>query len=179
MKERVCQLLLGILEIEEKNKKTINFSYDDIIHHVRRSKTKEKNSIVGELGKLSIEERRVEEVLKKYKIGRWNVGQQKGLVQYDELTNDRETKDMVGQMLQDLEFGTVDVMSEMMIDTYDIAELQNNEDAVDINDLEEDARGEEEEYDEEGVDFRNYKGDDNDGQYYEEDMGDDAFGFEE
>jgi hypothetical protein len=76
LKERVCQLILGFLEIEEKNKKAVNFSYEDIMHHVKRSRNKEKKSIVEDLGKMSIEERRVENTMKKYKMGRWNVGQQ-------------------------------------------------------------------------------------------------------
>jgi hypothetical protein len=37
------------------------------------------------------EERQIEDQFKRYKMGRWNVGLQKGLVQYDKKTYDRET----------------------------------------------------------------------------------------
>jgi len=171
LKERVCQLILGFLEIEEKNKKAVNFSYEDIMHHVKRSRNKEKKSIVEDLGKMSIEERRVENTMKKYKMGRWNVGQQKGLVQYDAATNERETKDMIGHLLQDLELGTTDVVSEMMIEVYELALLDNYERAVGVEEL--DAHvGDETEgyYDGEGEDISKFGENFMDGEYYEEDI---------
>jgi hypothetical protein len=36
------------------------------------------------------DERMIEDMFKRYKMGRWNVGLQKGLVHYDEKTYDRE-----------------------------------------------------------------------------------------
>jgi hypothetical protein len=167
LKERVCQLLLGYLEIEEKNKIVANFSYEKIMKLVRRDRDKEKHSIVEELGNLSIEQRRIEDMLKKYKIGRWNVGQQKGLVQYDAATNERETNEMLGRMLGDAEEND---MKTLMMEVYDRTELADEEAMVDVEEL--DAyKGDATEgyYDGEGEDIHEFGDEYGDGVYYEED----------
>ena len=180
LKERVCQLVLGILDIENKNKKAINFSYKNIIQHVRRFKEAEKKSIIESLGKISIEERKIENQLKNYKIGRWNVGQQKGLIQYNEATNDRETKDMISFIMQDMKQGTTDDINDMMIDVYNIelltdeaetyVEVSNTNNVVDYrNETGNDENGY---YDNEGENIMDFGEDYMDGQYYEEDRDD-------
>ena len=179
LKTRVCELLLGYLQIEDKNKKAINFSYDKIMQQVRRGREKEKKSIVQELGKLSKEARQVENMLKNFKIGRWNVGQQKGLVAYDADTNERETKDMIGQMLQDMEEDNVDANGELMMDVYDLATLANAEKGYMAEDLEVNEGGDEDGYyDAEGDDIGAFGDRYLDGVYYQEDR-DDDFGYDD
>jgi len=90
LKSRVAELLLSFLEIEEENKKTLDMSYEDIQKKVRRNKDIERRDLIDRLTKMSIEQRRVEDNLKKYRIGIWNVGQQKGLYEYDKNAFDRE-----------------------------------------------------------------------------------------
>ena len=170
-KERICKLLLAFLEIEEKNKKTINFTYEDIIHHTRHFKDKEKKSITDFLGKMSKEDRKIEENMKKFKIGRWNVGMQKGLFQYDNATNERETNDLMNYLMQDMGEGTLGIVGELMTGIYDIG---NNAEAVEVNDLEQmEEENNEEFYDNEAFDIQHLGEDYTDGDYYNED--DDAF----
>lgn len=173
LKTRSCELLLGYLNIEEKNKKAINFSYDQIIVQVRRSREKEKKSIVEELGRLSKEERKVEDMLKNFKIGRWNVGQQKGLVSYDAATNERETKDMIGQLLQDMD-ENMNPGDELMMDVYDLAQLQDDQRDIEVDELGiqegDESQGN---YDNEGEDIGRFGDGYLDGAYYEEDREDD------
>jgi hypothetical protein len=170
-KERICKLLLAFLEIEEKNKKTINFTYENIIHHTRHFKDKEKKSITDFLGNMSKEDRKIEENMKKFKIGRWNVGMQKGLFQYDNATNERETKDLMNYLMQDMEEGTLGIVGELMTGIYDIG---NNAEAVEVNDLEQmEEENNEEFYDNEAFDIQHLGEDYTDGDYYNED--DDAF----
>jgi len=169
LKMRLAELLLGYLNIEEKNKKAINFSYDQIIVQVRRSREKEKKSIVEELGRLSKEERKVEDMLKNFKIGRWNVGQQKGLVAYDATTNERETKDMIGQLLQDVD-ENMNPGDELMMDVYDLNELLDDQKGVNADELDD---NEPENYDGEGEDINQFADGYLDGTYYEEDREDD------
>ena len=166
-KERICKLLVAFLEIEEKNKKVINFTYDNIIHHTRHFKDKEKKSITDFLGKMSKEDRKIEENMKKFKIGRWNVGMQKGLFQYDNTTNERETNDLMNYLMQDMQEGTVDIVGELMMGVYNIG---NNAEMVDVNDLEQmDEQNNEEFYDNEAFDIQHLGEDYNDGDYYNED----------
>ena len=64
---------------------------------VNRSKDKEKQGIISYLGNMSIEERKIEDMFKKHKLERWNIGQQKGIFQYDKTTYDRERNELVEQ----------------------------------------------------------------------------------
>jgi len=176
LKERTCNLLLGFLEIEEINKNAINFTYSEIRHFVSRSREKEKRSIIKYLGDMSIENRRVEDNLKRYKLEKWNVGMQKGLFQYDEATNEREARDLVVQLMQDVEEGDINIINELAMDVYGINKGTNINQMSDVEDLE---RYEEEEVDQfytresMGIDV-NLGEDYMDGQYYEEDRDDDT-----
>jgi hypothetical protein len=117
LKNRVAALLLCFLDVEEDNKKTIDLSYEDIQQKVRRNKDIERKSVIDRLTQMSIEQRKVEDSLKKYRLEHWNVGQQKGLYEYDATAYDRE----LDQMLFDRE-GEVD-----MGEVLDIAQLDNLE----------------------------------------------------
>jgi hypothetical protein len=103
LKSRIAKLLITYLEIIQKNKAMVDFSYEKISEKVRDSKIKEKNLIISKLERLTIEERRVENMMKGYKLGKWNVGEQKGLFIYDEATQDRERQEMMEQGVTDIE----------------------------------------------------------------------------
>jgi hypothetical protein len=151
LKKRVASLLLCFLNVEEENKDVINLSYKEIMQKVKRDKDIEKQGIIERLGNMSIEERRVENDLKNYRIGRWNVGEQKGLYQYDKKTFDREIDEMLAQGEQ-LEFENTDEM----IEADDIVVDPEGEDADDI-------------YNRGAVDLGNLGENFMDGAYYEED----------
>jgi hypothetical protein len=117
LKQRVCELLLTFLEVEQTNKETLDLSYEQVIKRVSRSKEKEKRGIVDKLGKLTIEERGVENMLKNYRLERWNVGQQKGLFMYDQSTYDRERSELIAQIMGE---GTADVVTEDLMDIFEL-----------------------------------------------------------
>ena len=166
-KERICKLLLAFLEIEEKNKKTINFTYEKIMKHTKHFKNKEKKSITDFLGNMSKEKRKVEENMKKLKIGRWNVGMQKGLFQYDEATNNRETADLMNYLMQDMEEGNIDIVGELMMDVF---KINNNTVMMDVNDLEDtEQQNIDDFYDNEAFNIQDLGEDYTDGNYYNED----------
>jgi len=129
LKVRVAKLLLTFLEIEQGNKKYI-LSYDEIAKKIRKEKNIEKQNIIQYLGNMDKEERQIEDQFKRYKMGRWNVGLQKGLVEYDKKTYDRETTDIVG----DIDIEAIEEMENMEAD-----EAEDNE-AMDISNLDEDYR---------------------------------------
>jgi len=119
LKERVSALLLTFLDIEKENKETVDFSYAQIIKRVNRSKEKEKKEIIEFLGNMSIDERKVEDMFKNYRIGRWNVGQQKGLIQYDKNTYDRERDELL-RKLHDGDSTDMDEVDLMLRDVYEM-----------------------------------------------------------
>lgn len=145
LKSRVASLLQAFLEIEMDNKSTINLSYEEVMKKVNRSKQREKQSIIEYLGNMSKEERKVEELFKMYKLGRWNVGQQKGLVSYDKDTYERERDELLIQLQNDESTKQYDAVSEMRREIFDLEkdeEDQQNEfyeqEANDIGHLDED-----------------------------------------
>jgi hypothetical protein len=134
LKNRVCKLLLAFLNIEDTNKKSIDLSYDDILKRVGRSKEKEKQGIIKKLRKMTIEARSVEDMLKNYRLENWNVGQQKGLFQYDKETYNRERDELLKGLDEEVrDAGMIDNVNEELLDIYQLNALdeinQNAEDA--------------------------------------------------
>lgn len=81
---KTAEMIAGILQIEENDRKKLNASYKTIVRKVSRAKDYEREVMYNDyLGNMSIEERRVANVHKKYKMGEWNVGTQKSIYQYD------------------------------------------------------------------------------------------------
>ena len=139
LKTHVSSLLLSFIDTEIDNKNTVNFSYKNIKERVNRSKEKEKRGIIRRLGNMSIDERRVENMMKNFRLGRWNVGQQKGLVQYDRDTYDREREEMFAEITEEFDTGKPDIVTEMISDIYDLEktseEEADKEEALDLYDL--------------------------------------------
>lgn len=126
LKERVASLLISFIEIEIDNKKTINLTYDEISKKVNRYKDIERQRIFENLGRLSIEDRKIEDTNKRYKLGDWNIGMQKGIFQYDPATYDRERNNLFTD-INDVE------ETEKELEAFDIDELDNL-DNQEIND---------------------------------------------
>jgi hypothetical protein len=154
LKMRVAALLISFLNVEEGNKDAIDMSYADIMKKVKRSKDEEKSGIIKYLGDMTIEERRIEQSFKNYKLGRWNVGEQKGLYEYDKETYDRERDELLKRLYDEDE--TADVFGET--NDVEVGDL----DAAEIN-------GDEDDYNRGTIDIRDLGENFLDGEYYEED----------
>jgi hypothetical protein len=83
LQSRVAQLLLAFLDMDATGKKMIDLSYGELEKRIGKSKLKEKKMITDFLRDMDADERRVEDTKKALKLGRWNVGMRKGLVNYD------------------------------------------------------------------------------------------------
>jgi len=156
LKSRLSNLLYAFLEVEIENKTTINYSYNDIMKRVNRAKEREKNAIIEYLGNKSKEERKVETLFKQYKLGRWNVGNHKGLVKYDKETYERERGELLTQLYSDEETGQYEVITEMRREIFDIEK--------DIEDEQNQT------YEEEANNIESLDEDYMDGRFYEEDI---------
>jgi hypothetical protein len=140
LKRRIANLMMAYIDIIQVNKTMVDYSYDQIAADIRSSKMKEKMMIIGRLEKQSIEERRVENMMKTYRLGKWNVGQQKGLYIYDEKTQDRERQDLLEQGVQDKEdlyrlaLGELDIDGTTNAVTTEEIDLENEKEAdIEIN----------------------------------------------
>lgn len=151
LKYRVSQLLLVVVDLEKKNISNI-MTYKEISKKVNLSKKQEKKRLTDYLGNLPLDEREIEDQFKKYKMGRWNVGLQKGLVQYDEEVYLREREEM------------------------EIEEMNFRNTGLDVDELiREENRAITAEYDVEGIDISELGENYMDGEYYSEDRDPDDY----
>jgi PKD repeat protein len=147
-RQRVCDLLMIMIEMDMLNKKTIDKPYEDLLDKSYNESKREKATITDYLKNMTIEERRVENILKAYKMGRWNLGEQKGVYKYDQNLYDAEKS----------EEG----------DLYAVREDQPEEVDPEHNDYDPNAEAEREAEDEEN-NIEGLDEDYNDGVYYQED----------
>ena len=101
------------IEVFTRQKSRINYNREEIMELVLRSKEKEKDIKTRQLKALTDEERKADAELRKAKLGRWNVGLQKGLTQYVKDMYDNERNEMEKEALVDLELGKLDVVNDM------------------------------------------------------------------
>ena len=84
LKEDVAKLLVSFINIMMRSKKTLNLSYKDIYDKVFKSKEAEKYDFTDKLKDMSEEQRAVDMILKKHKLGSlWSIGLSKGIKEYD------------------------------------------------------------------------------------------------
>lgn len=157
LKQRVCDLIITFINLDNNNKKIFDLSYSDIEKRITRSKINEKKMITDFLKNMDDDQRRVEDTMKMLKLGRWNVGLRKGHVEYDQ----QRYKEERSELFQQLAMNPSEANREDVIIQRNVEEIENDEQ----NDADE-------MYDEEANDLRDYYGTDADGAYYEEDRDD-------
>ena len=138
-------------------KKSFDIGYKDIEKRVTRSRMQEKKIITDFLRDMDYDERQVEDTKKILKLGRWNIGLRKGLVDYDASRYVEERNELFNQLSNR---GEVEDENDIPIQ-MEVSDLEAQENA-DIDEF----------YDDEANDIRNYQGADNEGRYYEEDLED-------
>ena len=159
LKTRVASLLIAFTNIIQKNKTMADMSYDSISEKVRDSKKREKDMIIRKLDKLTKEERRVENMMKEFKLGKWNVGEQSGLFMYDIKTQNREWNEQMEQGVLDIEVQYDIEIGELeeIIDQIDVHEMEMDEEKRAEMDMENEAL----DFDGLGEDYNDGYGDDN------------------
>jgi hypothetical protein len=136
-------------------KRLLNMSKTNILEKVSRSRDKEKENIKTRLGELTIEQRKVENLKKKHRIGDWNLGQKKALFEYDRDQYDKERYAIEHEaLLEQRLMGQMDDVSEMNMDIFranyqESEEIQQRVDReiYNLNHIAEDGDGGEDEYD--------------------------------
>jgi hypothetical protein len=155
LQQNVCSLLLDFIYMENKNKKTVDIPYSQISRKTKKTKEAEKKSITDFLQNLEKDERNVENQLKKFKMGRWNIGMQKGVFQYDKNVYNENRDANLARMYEDVEYNELENGESRSLDAADLDALDEQEN----RDL----------YDNEGNDISGLGEDYGDGNYYPED----------
>jgi hypothetical protein len=100
MKEKIASLLLTFMKIYNNHKNVIDKSYDDIQDYIFNLKEKEKNLITDRQERLEGDEKDVDALMKKHKLGIWGKGLNKGLTQYvkENYDDEREFRDQMNEI---------------------------------------------------------------------------------
>jgi seryl-tRNA synthetase len=93
---------------------------------ILRSKEKEKDGITDYLGKMTVEERAIENLLKKNKLEQWGIGQQKGLHTYDTTTYDQERDDLEKMAMNEARLNKRSVVTDMNRDIFRLEMLEDD-----------------------------------------------------
>ena len=102
----------------------LQMDLEEIKEKVNRSKEKEKDGITSFLKNMTDEEREIENLFKNNKLGRWSMGLQKGVSQYDPKTYDAERDAMDEVALAEMREGTADMVSELTRDVFSMDRLE-------------------------------------------------------
>lgn len=147
LKETVCSLLTTFLTIGQQNKKTIDKKYEDISKMVGITKLQEKKAITDFLQNMEDEERKVEYLLKQNKMGRWNLGTQRGVFEYDKKQYDLEESTNMARLYNEIQGepgGEAAEITPVVFDSMDVQQYENSqvqeqeEGYTDFNELTED-----------------------------------------
>ena len=145
VEEEIASLLIDILKNYGNHKKIINMNNQNIHDKILKAKEKEKNKITQTLKDLSIEQRKIENVLKTHRLGKWNVGQTRALFEYDANQYEKERAELEADALLEHKLGKMDEVTAMNRDIYRLDLIREQEaekaawqEATDISDLPED-----------------------------------------
>ena len=83
LEKNVANLLKEFIKIFIKRKKLINLSNEKIEKNILKAKEKEKDRIRLNLKNLTVESRKIEDVMKNHKLGRWGFGESRAVFEYD------------------------------------------------------------------------------------------------
>ena len=158
---KVAQFIMSVLDVHISHKKDINHNYETITKKTKHAKDYERKQIIKYLGNMTIEQRKVEELHKQFKLERWNVTD---IHRYQPDVYDKEKEEMARQLADNSVEGG-DVIREMNDDLFGTS---TRIEANNIEDYENDEN--EEFYEREAYDISNLGEDYQDGNYYEEDQ---------
>mgnify|MGYP006175552997 CR=1 FL=1 len=137
LNQYVSSILADYTSIFSSTKKTLNYSKQELKKRINITKEKEKDNVTTRLKDLSKDERSVDTMLKKYKLGDWNKGLQKGTTQYVQDTYDEERETMEKQIELEHKLGQNDKVTAMNRDIYmnDLETEQRTADDIDREEM--------------------------------------------
>lgn len=147
LEEQIGQLLVTILEMIEKSKSAIDYSYDSVMEKVLYVKRRERDEFATINEDKTDDERHLNMLFKQAKLGMWGTGLRKGLTQYVTDTYDQErekgeqeliyanrARNMIDANDQNTDILTYELMEQEQIaareeaDAYDMSMMAEDDD---------------------------------------------------
>jgi hypothetical protein len=116
--EKIATIIVSFSNFICSDKSVIDYNYKGLMERILRAKEKEKTEITDYLGKMSTEERAVENLFKKNKLGRWSKGEQKGVHTYQGETYDEERAEMEQMATREVQLNKRSVVTDMNRDIF-------------------------------------------------------------
>lgn len=103
----VSDYLVSSLLVFKDEKTTMNYNKETIMAKVLRSKEKEKEEVTSYFQKMSDQEREIENLFKRNKLGKWSLGLGKGVVEYAEDVYEQERKAIDERAMLEKKLGAI------------------------------------------------------------------------
>ncbi len=116
--EKISAIIVSFTNFICKDKKDIDQNYKSLMDLILRAKEHEKEEITEYLGKMTPEERKIENKLKANKLGRWSKGEQKGIHTYQAKTYDEEREEMEKMAIREIQMNKRSVVTDMNRNIY-------------------------------------------------------------
>ena len=91
---KLAELMIDLLYNYQGTKKILNKNNEIIHERILKEREKEKNKMTQNLKELSKYQREVEDLMKKHRLGKWNIGMTRALFEYDKEQYDKEWKEI-------------------------------------------------------------------------------------
>jgi hypothetical protein len=123
--KKTNELLCFMLKMFLKQKKHINYNRETVLDSVFKIREREKDTKTRRLKELTDEERKVDNELKKAKLGAWNKGLQKGLYTYVKNDYDEDRQEIMKEAILDIKVGNKLHVTQMNHEIYKMQFLEN------------------------------------------------------
>jgi hypothetical protein len=125
LKEKnVAELLLAYTKILMNYKKLLNFSNDEVLNGINKSKSKEKYKITQNFKNMTEESRRIEDIKKNLSLGEWSIGQSRAIFEYQADDYDKARMAMEQDMIIEGSAKNIDEVSTMHDFIYNLEHVE-------------------------------------------------------
>jgi hypothetical protein len=127
--DKIANIIIVFSDIVCKDKKAINYNYQQLLELLLRSKEKEKDDMTNDLESKNDEEREIDTFFKQHKLGKWSIGEQKGFRNYDKRTYDQERETIEKMAAREVNANNRNIVTDMNRDIFQLDMIA--EEAVD------------------------------------------------
>ena len=118
LEKTLANLLKTYMIIFVKRKKLINLTNTKIESNILKAKEQEKDSIRQNLKNLTNEQRKIENIMKNHKLGRWSFGESRAVFEYDAEQYDKERKEIEDRYLIERRSGAITDTTKSNMELY-------------------------------------------------------------
>jgi hypothetical protein len=125
--DKIANIIIVFTDIVCKDKKAINYNYQQLSELLLRSKEKEKDDMTSQLENETDAEREIDTFFKQHKLGKWSIGEQKGFRNYDKKTYEQERETMEKMASREANSNNRNIVTEMNRDIFELDMIAEEE----------------------------------------------------